>query len=68
MAALIYTDAYGEVTRAQLAAYRKRNVTPVDHGELVRVFGDDRQAIIRAVWEYTGTGGFNLYTFMQDHR
>lgn len=65
---MVFNEWYGELTRAQLAAYRKRNVTPMDHGELVRVFGDDRQAIIRAVWEYTGAGGFNLYTFMKDHR
>lgn len=68
MAALIFHESYGEVTRPQLAAYRKRNVSPMDHEELVRVFGDDRQAIVRAVGEYAGQGGFNLYKFVKDHR
>jgi len=69
MAALVFSEWYGELSRAQLAAYRKFNVTPVDHDDLARVFGDDRAAIVRAVKKYSVTpGGFRMYEFMKDHR
>lgn len=46
---ITFHESFGEVTRAQLAAYRKHNVSPVDHDQLVDVYGNDRAAIVAAV-------------------
>ena len=45
---LIYNEWYGDVTRAQLAAYRKFNVSPSDHDVLVEEFGGNKHAAITA--------------------
>lgn len=42
----VFHEMYGEVTRPQLAAYRKHNVSPADHDEMVSHFGDNAKAII----------------------
>ena len=54
MAELIYHESYGDVTRKQLAAYRKYNISPSDHDDLVDIFGSANHseivdAIIRTV-------------------
>lgn len=36
----IYHESYGDVSRAQLAAYRKHNISPSDHDDLVDHFGE----------------------------
>lgn len=50
----MFHEMYGEVSRAQLAAYRKHNISPCDHDDLVRMFGDDSKAITAAVKEHKG--------------
>jgi hypothetical protein len=39
---MTFHESYGEVSKAQLAAYRKFNVSPSDHNDLVEAFGEDR--------------------------
>lgn len=46
---LTFHEQFGEVSVAQLRAYKAYNVSPVDHDQLVSVYGDDRAAIVRAV-------------------
>lgn len=48
MSALIFHERFGDVTRAQLAAYRKFNVSQSDHSDLVDAFGEDDHAGITA--------------------
>lgn len=56
---VIYNENFGEVTRAQLAAYRRFNVSPSDHDDLVRTFGEDNHAAITAyVKENSESGSY----------
>jgi len=48
MAKMVYDEWYGELTFAQRAAYRKYNVTPANHQDLVRKFGEGAHAEITA--------------------
>lgn len=48
MTTTVFHESYGEVSRAQLAAYRKHNVSPSDHDDLTDVFGEDNHAAITA--------------------
>lgn len=66
MANIVFHESYGEVTRAQLAAYRKHNVSPSDHDDLVRVLGEDnRDAIIKAVKTYVYPPGSNQFSIFE---
>ncbi len=42
---MTYHESYGDVSRAQLAAYRKHNVSPSDHNDLAEHFGHNPAAI-----------------------
>jgi len=56
----IYHESYGEVTRPQLAAYRKHNVSPSDHNDLGDEFGEeDHDSITRAVKDRSPKGYYN---------
>ena len=47
---LIYDEWYGTVSFAQRATYRKFNVTPSEHEDLVDEFGaENHEAITKAV-------------------
>lgn len=47
---ITFHEFYGEVSRAQLAAYRKHNVSPADHGDLLaRFYIDNHEAITKYV-------------------
>jgi len=46
---LTFHESYGEVTKAQLAAYKKHNVSPADHRDLEERFGNDHAAITACV-------------------
>lgn len=37
---MVYDEQYGELSFAQRAAYRKYNVSPMDHQMLVNEFGE----------------------------
>lgn len=55
--AVTFHEMYGEVTRAQLAAYRKHNVSPSDHDMLVNAFGNDGAAIVAEIKRQVANGG-----------
>lgn len=38
---MTFHESYGEVSKAQLAAYKKFNVSPSDHDDLIESFGED---------------------------
>ena len=42
---MLFHESFGDVTKAQLTAYKKHNVSPADHDELVMRFGLDHNAI-----------------------
>lgn len=56
MAKMVYDEWYGTLSFAQRAAYRKFNVSPYDHQMLEAEFGDDHDAITRAVKERSADG------------
>lgn len=45
MPKMVFDEYYGELTYAQRAAYRKHNVSPSDHDDLVEKFGENRNGI-----------------------
>lgn len=54
---LVYDEWYGELSFAQRAAYRKFNVSPMDHTLLEQEFGERAHAqITKAVKERSSTG------------
>lgn len=53
---MTYHERYGEVTPAQLRAYKRYNVSQCDHDTLVDVFGDDPATITAYVVNYSGEG------------
>lgn len=67
----ILTDAYGEVTQAQWRLYKKANVSPADHDELLEVFGDTpaaRKDIMAAVRRHTVDGMYSSYRMIEENR
>jgi len=59
---LIYHESYGEVTRKQLATYRKHNISPSDHMFLEDAFGDDRKSMVEEVLRQTRNG--QMFSFL----
>lgn len=66
----VFHESYGEVTRAQLAAYRKHNVSPSDHDSLVAHLGNDSGAILAAVRDSSNHIGrsFSVYLWLESLR
>lgn len=59
----IYHEQYGEVTRRQLAVYRKHNISPSDHMFLVDAFGEvDHEGIVEEVLRQTKNG--QMFSFL----
>lgn len=59
----IYHESYGMVTRPQLAAYRKHNISPSDHDYLADHYGEDNHdAITRAVKDPANHQGGNMFS------
>lgn len=54
---ITFHESYGTVSKAQLAAYRKLNVSPCDHDFLVDRFGEDAHAEITAHVKANSEGG-----------
>lgn len=55
---MVYNEWYGELSYAQRAAYRKYNITPAEHNDLVREFGANAHAsITKAVKDRIGDHG-----------
>jgi hypothetical protein len=49
MAKIVYDEWYGELTFAQRAAYRKYNIPPALHTELVERFGNNGDEIVKFI-------------------
>jgi hypothetical protein len=66
MATMVFHESYGELSRAQLLAYKRYNVSPMDHDDLYRVFGDNHEAIVAIVTDpnYMVGLSFSFYKFM----
>jgi hypothetical protein len=54
---MVYSEWFGELTYAQRAAYKKYNVSPSDHDDLVREFGAEAHAKITAAVKERSTSG-----------
>ena len=54
---MVFDEWYGELSYAQRAAYKKYNVSPSDHDDLVREFGADAHAKITAAVKERSTSG-----------
>jgi len=65
MAQIVFHESYGDVTRAQLAGYRKHNVSPSDHQHLTDLFGDNHDLINKTVrdkrYHAAGSNSFSLW-------
>lgn len=48
MAKMVYDEWYGTLSYAQRAAYRKYNVSPAEHTDLIEHFGEGNHARITA--------------------
>jgi hypothetical protein len=51
---MVCDEWYGELSYAQRAAYRKYNISPSDHDDLVREFGEHHHAAITAAVKERG--------------
>jgi hypothetical protein len=58
MADVIYTDSYGDVERDQFALYRKANVSPSDHTDIVALFGSDHVGAMEFVRKHMINGSY----------
>ena len=57
MAKMIYDESYGTISWVQRTAYRKYNVSPSDHQDLIDEFGEQNHATITgAVKAHSGSG------------
>lgn len=68
MASMTFHESYGDVSVAQLRAYKKYNVSQTDHDTLVYLLGEDnREAIVKAVTNPDLHSGksFSSYRFIQ---
>lgn len=64
----IIHETYGEVTRAQLTAYRKHKVSVDDHDDLEALYGRGaHEAITAAVRRYCRGGVFHVRDMWQDN-
>ena len=55
---LVYQEQFGDVTPAQLLAYRKYNVAPIDHQMLVDEFGEQNWDTITLVVKTRSGDGY----------
>jgi len=68
MSTITYHESYGEVSAAQLRAYRKYNVSPSDHDSLIEIIGEENHdVIVEAVKEYSPNGSFNFINFVLNY-
>lgn len=54
---IVFDENFGDMTFAQRAAYRKFNVSPSDHTDLVNRFGEDEHDKITAFVKTNSTSG-----------
>ena len=69
MTELVYTDAYGDVSKQELASCRKHNVSPSDLATLREVYGEDEHdTIALAIKKFTRNGQYQEYDMIQAAR
>lgn len=69
MATMVYDENFGKISYTQRARYRKFNVSPSDHDDLVDVFGETaHEDIIRAVEKYSPDGMFDSFAMVRGER
>jgi hypothetical protein len=56
MTTTVYTDAYGDVTPAQLKLYKRANVSPSDHNDISDVFVTHEAQIAFVTQHLTASG------------
>ena len=65
---MTFHECYGDVSRAQLAAYKRHNVSPYDHDQLVQLYGDNHQLITQVVKDVrhhlSGSKSFSLWMLL----
>lgn len=61
MAAIIFHESYGEVTRPLLAAIRKYNVSPSDMDELREKYGDNPDNLKHGILNNLFQGQFSVF-------
>ena len=66
MPTTVFHEWYGDVTRTQLALYRRHNVSPFDHEMLEMALGQGRHDVICAfVREHTINAGYEAGRLLQ---
>ena len=64
---IVYNEFYGELSYAQQAAYRKYNVSPSDHDDLLTYFNSDQHALItETVKRNSPNGMFSVWHWRND--
>lgn len=63
---MTFHESYGDVSVAQLRAYKAHNVSQSDHDDLVMYLGDDHTAIVRAVKANLIGRSFSSYNFVTE--
>ena len=67
MPKMVFDEAYGTLSYAQRAAYRKYNVSPSDHDDLMQVYGESNHAgITAAVLRHSPDGMFLSYSMLSE--
>lgn len=67
---LVFDEYYGTLSYAQRAAYRKHNVSPMDHEGLVEKFGADAHEAITAEVKKNAArnnGQFSVFDLWTDY-
>lgn len=69
MAKMVFDEAYGTLSFAQRAAYRKFNVSPSDHDMLTDIVRADAHAdLTQIVKDYSPSGSFDVFAALKDLR
>jgi hypothetical protein len=65
---MVFDEWYGELSYAQRAAYRKYNVSPSDHNDLVSRYGQGSHAeITAAVKRFSRDGMFSTFDMWRNN-
>jgi hypothetical protein len=62
---IVFDEWYGELSYAQRAAYRKHNVSPSDHDDLVRIYGSHNHSQITKVVKENAAANGGMFQVWQ---
>lgn len=69
MAKIVFEEAYGNLSYAQRAAYRRYNVSPSDHDMLTDIVrADAHEDLTQIVKDYSPSGSFDVFAALRDLR